>query len=243
MFNWKIFFSILAISGLFIGFTMKGFTEEKQAVILLGPPGAGKGTHAVELSKKIALPHISTGDIFRENVRNGTELGKKAKEFIDKGLLVPDAIVVDMLLKRISEKDCDKGYILDGFPRTIAQAEALDTFLTKNKVPTKVVDLEIADKLLVDRITGRLMCKSCGAPYHKTFVKPKVEGICDKCGGSLYQRADDTEAVVKERIAIYHKDSAPLIDFYKKKGLLKAVDGSKDKEKVFAELVDIVSKK
>lgn len=238
----KKLLTLAAFMGLFfIGFSMKSFADQQKVVILLGAPGAGKGTHAVELSKKLSIPHISTGDIFRENMRQGTELGKKAKEFIDKGQLVPDKVVVDMLFARVSSPDCAKGYILDGFPRTMMQAEALNIFLGKSKANAVVVDFAINDKLLVDRIVGRLVCKSCGAPFHKTFVPPKKEGICDQCGGPLYQRSDDREEIVKERLVVYHKDTEPLLDFYKKKQLLKEVDSSQSKEKVFAELLKVVS--
>lgn len=218
--------------------------EKPLVVILLGAPGAGKGTHAVELSKKYQIPQISTGDLFRENIRNQTDLGKKAQGYIDKGQLVPDALVLDMLFARISKTDCQKGYILDGFPRTVAQAEAFDAHI-KDTATVTVLDIEVSDDLIIKRITGRLVCKECGAPFHKTFMPSKNEGICDECGGPLHQRKDDTEEVVKERLIVYRNQTQPLIAYYqaKTKGFTFAtVDGEKPKDEVFQSLVNVLEK-
>ena len=215
--------------------------EKPFVVILLGPPGAGKGTHAVELSKKLGLPHISTGDLFRENLKNDTPLGQKAKAYMEKGNLVPDEIVLDMLFARTGKEDCKKGYILDGFPRTIAQAKALSAKL--KDVDFIAVNLEVEDAKLVDRITNRIMCRACGAPYHKIFLPPKEEGKCDRCGGELYQRADDTEAVVIERLKVYHDQTEPLIEYYKnEEKALSNVDSSGSKDTVFNNLMDVIEK-
>lgn len=211
-------------------------------IILLGPPGAGKGTHAIELSKKLQIPHISTGDLFRENLSKNTALGQKAKGFMDKGLLVPDDIVLDMLFDRISKNDCSKGYILDGFPRTLEQAKALDSKI-KDKARVLTLNLDIPDSDLVERISSRLICRSCGAPFNKKFLPPKVANVCDHCKGELYQRKDDNEEVVKERLKVYHKQTEPLISHYKtnQKSFFD-VSATQTKDKVFENIVDAINK-
>lgn len=215
--------------------------QKPLVIIMMGAPGAGKGTHCVELSKTLNLPHLSTGDLFRENIRNQTELGKLAKDLIDKGQLVPDNIVVDMLFNHINSNGYDKtGYILDGFPRTMNQALALEQRVGK-KYNVIAINLNIAEDKLIERITGRLMCKDCGAPYHKTALPPKVEGICDKCSGELYQRKDDTAEVLKSRLEVYNKDTKPLLDFYMSKKQLYNVDSNLGKEIVFENLVKTIN--
>ncbi len=198
-------------------------------VILLGAPGAGKGTQAVRIAAAMNIPHISTGDIFRKNIKEKTPVGLKAKSYIDRGQLVPDEVVVEIVQQRIDEDDCKNGFLLDGFPRTIAQAEALDRLTNIDTVINLEVDL---DKL-VDRITGRRVCEKCGESYH---VSTKKDDICEKCGGKLIQRADDTEETVKSRLNVYKNETAPLINFYKKQGVLKNVDGMKSIEEVFEEI-------
>ena len=198
-------------------------------LILLGAPGAGKGTQAVRIAAAMNIPHISTGDIFRKNIKEKTPVGLKAKSYIDRGQLVPDEVVVEIVQQRIDEDDCKNGFLLDGFPRTIAQAEALDRLTNIDNVINLEVDL---DKL-VDRITGRRVCEKCGESYH---VSTKKDDICEKCGGKLIQRADDTEETVKSRLNVYKNETAPLINFYKNQGVLKNVDGMKSIEEVFEEI-------
>ena len=198
-------------------------------VILLGAPGAGKGTQAVRIAAAMNIPHISTGDIFRKNIKEKTPVGLKAKSYIYRGQLVPDEVVVEIVQQRIDEDDCKNGFLLDGFPRTIAQAEALDRLTNIDNVINLEVDL---DKL-VDRITGRRVCEKCGESYH---VSTKKDDICEKCGGKLIQRADDTEETVKSRLNVYKNETAPLINFYKNQGVLKNVDGMKSIEEVFEEI-------
>lgn len=198
-------------------------------VILLGAPGAGKGTQAVRIAAAMNIPHISTGDIFRKNIKEKTPVGLKAKSYIDRGQLVPDEVVVEIVQQRIDEDDCKNGFLLDGFPRTIAQAEALDRLTNIDNVINLEVDL---DKL-VDRITGRRVCEKCGESYH---VSTKKDDICEKCGGKLIQMADDTEETVKSRLNVYKNETAPLINFYKNQGVLKNVDGMKSIEEVFEEI-------
>jgi adenylate kinase len=198
-------------------------------LILLGAPGAGKGTQAEYLSKRFSIPHISTGDILRENVKNETELGKKAKEYMNKGLLVPDEIVIEIVKDRLSKEDCKNGFLLDGFPRTIAQAEALDKVLEElGQKIDKVLNIEVPDEKILERMSGRRICKNCGASFHVIYRPPQKEGVCDVCGGELYQREDDKEETVKKRLEVYHAQTQPLIDFYKAKGLLVVAYGQEE---------------
>lgn len=213
-------------------------------IIFLGPPGAGKGTQAKILVEKYGIPQISTGDMLREHVAKGTELGLKAKEYMEKGQLVPDVIILDMVKERLSQPDAQKGFILDGFPRTVAQAEALDKILEEmSKKIEFVLALIVPDEELVTRLTGRRTCKNCGMMYHIKFKPPKVEGKCDACGGELYQRADDNEETVRNRLKVYHEQTAPLIEYYKKKEVLFEVDGNKSIEEITQQLVNILEKK
>ncbi|NLY78300.1 MAG: adenylate kinase [Tissierellia bacterium] len=207
-------------------------------LILLGPPGVGKGTQAAAIIEKYSIPHISTGDIFRANIKGKTELGKKVEEYMNKGLLVPDDLVVSIVKDRIVKDDCKDGFLLDGFPRTVAQAEALDEELSKmSLVIDKVINIEAEKDILIERAIGRRICKDCGATYHVKFSPAKQDGICDKCGGELYQRKDDTLDTVEKRIEVYLEQTKPLIDYYAKKGLLLNVDGTKDKKEVFNDIV------
>ena len=210
-------------------------------IIMLGAPGAGKGTQAKMLAAKYNIPHISTGDIFRANIKNGTALGAKAKEYMDKGLLVPDELVVDLIMDRFKEDDCKNGYILDGFPRTIPQAEALDAALSANGESIDyAVNVEVPDENIVNRMSGRRACLKCGATYHVVHAAPKVEGVCDTCGEKLVLRDDDQPETVQKRLNVYHEQTQPLIDYYTKEGILKSVDGTKDLEEVFADIVAIL---
>ncbi len=213
-------------------------------IIFLGPPGAGKGTQAKVLVEKYGIPQISTGDMLREHVKKGTELGKKAKEYMDKGQLVPDEIILSMVKERLSQPDAQKGFILDGFPRTVAQAEALDKMLEEmGRKIEYVLALIVPDDELVERLTGRRTCKNCGMMYHIKFKPPKVEGKCDVCGGELYQRPDDNEETVRNRLKVYHESTAPLIEYYKKKGVLFEIDGTKSIEEITQEIINILEKK
>jgi adenylate kinase len=210
-------------------------------IIMLGAPGAGKGTQAKQIASKYDIPHISTGDIFRANIKNGTELGNKAKSYMDKGLLVPDELVVDLVVDRVAEKDCEKGYVLDGFPRTIPQAEALDAALAKNGESMEyAINVEVPDENIVKRMSGRRACVACGATYHLEHIPPKTEGVCDTCGKELILRDDDKPETVLNRLNIYHEQTQPLIDYYTKKGILKEVDGTKNMADVFADIVSIL---
>lgn len=217
------------------------FTDNyAKVIILLGPPASGKGTQGMRLAKELGIPHISTGDLFRENMSKGTPLGKKAKEFIEAGKLVPDELVLDMLFDRLKADDAMRGYILDGFPRTIVQAEALDKRFDP-KTPIIVLNLEVADDTIIKRTAGRLMCRDCTNVHNKYFSPPKTEGKCDACGGELYQRKDDSPEVVKTRLKAYHEQTAPLIDYYKKKGLLQDVNGEQSPDRVFQDLKNAVA--
>ncbi len=208
-------------------------------IVLLGPPGAGKGTQATKLINKYNIPHISTGDIFRKNLKENTKLGLKAKEYMDKGLLVPDELVVDIVKDRLTEKDCTKGFLLDGFPRTVEQAEALESELEKLKISLdRVIDIETKDEILINRLTNRLVCKKCGATYNAKSNRPKKNGICDVCGGELYIRDDDKEDTVRNRLKVYKEQTEPLIEYYGKKGLLTTVDGALDTEVVFVKIYE-----
>ena len=206
--------------------------------VLLGPPGAGKGTQAVRLVEKYGVPQISTGDIFRKNIKEGTELGKKAQEYTNSGRLVPDELVVDLVADRLQQEDCANGYLLDGFPRTIAQAEAFDKFLEEHSQKLDaVINFEVGYEALMERLTGRRLCKDCGASYHIKNMPPKKEGVCDKCGGELIQRKDDTRETAEKRIEVYEESTAPLIDYYKASGALKNFNAEKDPKEVFKEIV------
>ena len=210
-------------------------------IIMLGAPGAGKGTQAKMIAAKYGIPHISTGDIFRANIKNGTELGAKAKEYMDKGLLVPDELVVDLVIDRFKEPDCANGYVLDGFPRTIPQAEALDKALTAiGESVDYAINVEVPDENIVRRMGGRRACVGCGATYHIVYSPTKVEGKCDTCGGDLIIRDDDKPETVQNRLAVYHEQTQPLIDYYKKANILKSVDGTQPMEKVFSDIVAIL---
>lgn len=210
-------------------------------IIMLGAPGAGKGTQAKKIAKKYSIPHISTGDILRINIKAGTELGNKAKTFIDKGLLVPDDLVVDLVADRISKKDCVDGYVLDGFPRTIPQAIALDTALEcNNEVVDYAVNVEVPDTDIVARMSGRRACLSCGATYHIVHIPTKVEGICDVCGNEIILRDDDKPETVLKRLQVYHNQTQPLIDYYTEKKILVEVDGTKDMNEVFEDIIKIL---
>ena len=210
-------------------------------IIMLGAPGAGKGTQAKQIAAKYEIPHISTGDIFRANIKEGTELGKKAKAFMDKGELVPDELTCDLVVDRISKPDAAKGYVLDGFPRTIPQAEALDK--TLKELGQKIdyaINVEVPDENIVNRMSGRRACVDCGATYHIAYAPTSKEGICDKCGGGLILRDDDKPETVLKRLGVYHEQTQPLIDYYTEAGILKEVDGTIDINDVFAEIVKIL---
>ena len=209
-------------------------------IIMLGAPGAGKGTHAGKISEKYGIPHISTGDIFRENIKNGTELGKKAKGYMDAGELVPDELTCDLVVDRIHQDDAKNGYVLDGFPRTIPQAEALTKALaaTGEKVDY-AIEINLADQVIIDRMSGRRVC-SCGATYHIVNIPPKKEGICDKCGKELVIRKDDEPETVKKRLEVYHDQTQPLIDYYKNEGILRVVDGTTGLEQGFKDICAIL---
>ena len=210
-------------------------------IIMLGAPGAGKGTQAKKIAAKYNIPHISTGDIFRANIKNGTELGKKAKTFMDQGLLVPDELVVDLVVDRVNQEDCTNGYVLDGFPRTIPQAEALKAALAKmDQKIDYAINVEVPDENIVNRMSGRRACVDCGATYHLEFAPTKVEGVCDNCGGSLILRDDDKPETVTKRLGVYHDQTQPLIDFYTKEGTLKEVDGTVDINDVFSAIEKIL---
>ncbi len=210
-------------------------------IIMLGAPGAGKGTQAKMIAEKCGIPHISTGDIFRANIKNGTELGAKAKEYMDKGLLVPDELVCDLVVDRIQQADCEKGYILDGFPRTIPQAEALENAL--NAIEQKLdyaIDIDVPDENIINRMSGRRACVGCGATYHVLFNPTKIEGKCDVCGESLILRDDDKPETVKKRLDVYHTQTQPLIDFYTERKVLVEVDGTQSMDKVFDDIMKIL---
>ena len=210
-------------------------------IIMLGAPGAGKGTQAKKIAAKYDIPHISTGDIFRANIKNGTELGNKAKTYMDQGLLVPDELVVDLVVDRVQQDDCKNGYVLDGFPRTIPQAEALDKALAAlgDKVDY-AIDVNVPDENIVNRMGGRRACVGCGATYHLVYAPTKTEGICDVCGKELILRDDDKPETVQKRLNVYHEQTQPLIDYYTNAGILKTVDGTVDINDVFSAIVEIL---
>ena len=210
-------------------------------IIMLGAPGAGKGTQAKMIAEKYSIPHISTGDIFRANIKGGTELGMEAKNYMDQGQLVPDELTVKILLDRVANDDCKNGYVLDGFPRTIPQAEVLDKALTElGDAVDYAIDVDVPDENIINRMGGRRACVTCGATYHMVHVPPKKEGICDKCGSELILRDDDKPETVKKRLDVYHAQTQPLIEYYTKKGILKTVDGTVDMMDVFAAITDIL---
>lgn len=210
-------------------------------IIMLGAPGAGKGTQAKMIAEKYGVPHISTGDIFRANIKNGTELGKEAKGYMDKGLLVPDELTVRLLLDRVAQDDCKNGYVLDGFPRTIPQAEVLDKELTKlGDSVDYAVNVDVPDENIIRRMSGRRACLNCGATYHIVNIPPKKEGICDTCGSALVLRDDDQPETVKNRLSVYHEQTQPLIDYYEAKGVLRTVDGTLPMAEVFEAIVGIL---
>lgn len=210
-------------------------------IVMLGAPGAGKGTQAKMIAEKYGIPHVSTGDIFRANIKNGTELGKEAKQYMDQGKLVPDELTVKILLDRVAQDDCKNGYVLDGFPRTIPQANVLDEALTKlgDRIDY-AVNVDVPDDNIINRMGGRRACVACGATYHIVYNAPKAEGICDTCGKELIIRDDDQPETVKNRLKVYHEQTQPLIDFYEGKGVLKSVDGTADMKDVFAAIVEIL---
>ena len=210
-------------------------------IIMLGAPGAGKGTQAKMIAEKYGLPHISTGDIFRANIKNGTELGKEAEEYMDKGLLVPDELTVRLLLDRVAQDDCKNGYVLDGFPRTIPQAEVLDEKLSElGEKVDYAINVDVPDENIVNRMSGRRACLNCGATYHIVSIPPKKEGICDVCASALVLRDDDRPETVQNRLKVYHEQTQPLIDFYEKKGVLRSVDGTLPMEEVFTAITKIL---
>lgn len=207
-------------------------------LVLLGPPGAGKGTQAASIVEKYNIPHISTGDIFRKNVKEGTPLGKKAKEYMDQGALVPDELVVAIVEDRLKEEDCKNGFLLDGFPRTVTQAEQLDVVLEKmGIVIDKVINIDVDKDILINRAVGRRVCQACGATYHETFKPTKQAAICDLCGGTIYQRDDDKEATVSKRIQVYLNQTQPLIEYYTNKGNIITVNGDQEINTVFKDMI------
>mgnify|MGYP001805896026 FL=1 len=210
-------------------------------IIMLGAPGAGKGTQAKKIAAKYQIPHVSTGDIFRANIKNGTELGMKAKSYMDAGGLVPDEITIGMLLDRIHEADCENGYVLDGFPRTIPQAESLTEALAgMDEKIDYAVNVDVPDENIISRMSGRRACLNCGATYHIVYNPPKQEGVCDVCGDKLVLRDDDKPETVQKRLSVYHDQTQPLIEYYEKAGVLKQVDGTQDMEAVFQDIVKIL---
>lgn len=210
-------------------------------IIMLGAPGAGKGTQAKMIADKYGVPHVSTGDIFRANIKEGTELGKEAKSYMDQGLLVPDELTVKILLDRVAKEDCMNGYVLDGFPRTIPQAEVLEKALAElGDNIDYAIDVDVPDENIVNRMSGRRACTECGATYHIVHIRPKTEGVCDKCGKELVLRDDDKPETVGRRLSVYHEQTQPLIDYYQKQGILKSVDGTQPMESVFGAIVEIL---
>ena len=210
-------------------------------LVLMGLPGAGKGTQAEKIVEKYKIPHISTGDMFRAAIKEGTELGLQAKSYMDRGDLVPDEVTIGIVRERLSKDDCQNGFLLDGFPRTVAQAEALETLLQQlNRSIDYVINIEVDKSILMERLTGRRICKECGATYHLVFTPPAQAGICDKCGGELYQRADDNEATVANRLEVNMKQAQPLLDFYAAKGYLRNINGQQHIDQVFADICELL---
>lgn len=224
------------------GSSSSSATPSPLILVLLGPPGAGKGTQAVLLSHHLQLPHISTGDLLRENVRNGSALGVLAKGFMEKGHLVPDDLILDMLFLRVSQSDCARGYILDGFPRTLPQAEALQQRLNGHATPI-VLNLDLSDAKIVERLSKRVVCESCGTTYHLVYSPPKMPSICDKCQGALIQRSDDTEEVILKRLKVYHAQTAPLITYYSDLQMLHTIPCDQSKENIFNSLLSKLPQK
>ena len=211
-------------------------------LILLGPPGCGKGTQAKLLIDTYRIPQISTGDILREAVRKGSPLGLEAKTYMDKGLLVPDSLVIKIIEERLGQSDCEHGFVLDGFPRTVAQAEALDTTLAQREVAIEhVLSIEVDEGALIKRLTGRRSCRRCGESFHIVFNSPKKDGVCDKCQGELYQRDDDKEETIRNRLQVYQSQTAPLINFYKRKGILRSIDGMGSIEEIATRIVTVLN--
>lgn len=210
-------------------------------VIMLGAPGAGKGTQAKKIASKYDIPHISTGDIFRENIKGNTQLGQKARVYMDQGLLVPDELVLELIMDRFNAPDCKDGYVLDGFPRTIPQAKALDAALTRNDDQVEyAIDVDVADEVIIDRMAGRRACLNCGRTYHVDTLKPKVEGICDNCNTELVLRDDDKPETVKKRLEVYHEQTQPLLDYYRDKGILHRVDGTGGIDNIYNEIIHVL---
>ncbi|MEK5440263.1 MULTISPECIES: adenylate kinase [unclassified Fredinandcohnia] len=210
-------------------------------LVLMGLPGAGKGTQAEKIVEKYNIPHISTGDMFRAAIKDGTELGLQAKSFMDKGELVPDEVTIGIVRERLSKDDCNNGFLLDGFPRTVPQAEALETILTDlDKKIDYVINIEVNSEILLERLTGRRICKECGSTYHLVFNPPAQEGKCDKCGGELYQRADDNAETVGTRLQVNIEQSKPLLDFYQEKGYLRNINGQQEINKVFGDVEELL---
>ncbi len=213
-------------------------------LVLLGAPGAGKGTQAKKLIEKYSIPQISTGDILRKAVADGTPLGKEAKSYMDKGELVPDSVVIGIIRERLKENDCKKGYILDGFPRNVAQAKALDDMLKSLNSPLDfAISIDVSFDELMKRLTGRRTCKKCGQMYNIYFTPPKKNGVCDKCGGELYQRDDDKEETIRKRLQVYEAQTAPVIGYYKEKGILKSVPGTGSIDDIFNKIISILEKR
>lgn len=215
-------------------------SDKPLVVIVLGAPGAGKGTQAVYLREKYQLSHIATGDLLRDNLKRNTPIGQKVKTYLDAGTLAPDAIIIEMVLDRLKNPDCKKGYILDGFPRTIGQAETLDCSLQHSNLV--VLNIDVTDAVILERLSGRLSCENCGAPYHTIFSQPKIPGKCDKCNGTLIQRKDDKEEVIKERLKIYHLQTKPLIAYYQKQGKLHTIDGTLPKDEISNRFFEVIQK-
>ncbi|MBM7588284.1 adenylate kinase [Bacillus pakistanensis] len=210
-------------------------------IVLMGLPGAGKGTQAEKIVEKYGIPHISTGDMFRAAIKEGTELGLEAKSFMDKGELVPDKVTIGIVRERLSKEDCHKGFLLDGFPRTVAQADALENMLSDlGKKIDYVINIDVDKGILMERLTGRRICKNCGATYHLVFNPPSESGVCDRCGGELYQRADDNEETVQNRLDVNIKQTQPLLSFYEEKGYLRNINGQQDIKQVFADIDELL---
>ena len=237
----KFLIFVVALIVMFSVFFFAMKTSKPTIVVMLGPPGAGKGTQSVMLTNKLGIPQISTGDLFRDHLKRKSELGKRAKEYMNSGQLVPDELVLDMFFERISQPDCKSGFILDGFPRTVAQAEAMDRQLKSAHI--KVVSLELSDQTIVKRLTNRVVCSNCGAPYHLEAFPPKEKGICDKCGSRVVQRSDDKEDVVRKRLEVFHEQTEPVKYHYEKKGFLTLIEAAGDKNKTYSDILSALKRK